>query len=221
MTSQTMPEPMRHARSPEPVPVRYELVVLAASAGGIQAIRTILAALPANFPLPIAVVQHRSAAAPSILATILGRATSLRVKNAEEGDALERATVYLAPPDAHLSIGADHRLHVGDGRRINFLRSSADPLIHSAAHALHGRVIAVVLTGSGRNGADALRDVKALGGIVLAQDQATSAHWGMPRAAIATGAVSYVLPLGDIAPMLTKLSTASVPAVDGQLEGRS
>ncbi len=209
MTSQMMPEPMRHSRSPEPVPVRYELVVLTASAGGIHAIRTILAALPANFPVPIAVVQHRTPTAPSILATILGRATALRVKNAEEGDALEARTVYLAPPDGHLGVGADHRLHVSDGRRINFLRSSADPLIRSAAHALSGRVIAVVLTGSGRNGADALRDVRALGGVVIAQDQATSQYWGMPQAAIATGAVNFVLPLDDIAPMLTKLATAA------------
>lgn len=187
---------------------RHKLVILAGSAGGIDATRTILATLPSNFPTPIAVLQHRSATAPSMLDKILARRCKLQVKNAEEGERFLPGTVYIAPAAEHLTIGHDRLFHFQDGTKINFLRSSADPLIHSAAHSLGGDVIAVILTGGGSNGSRSVRDVKALGGTVIAQDPATALHGAMPRAAIATGAVDYVLPLEDIGPMLIRLVTA-------------
>ena len=184
----------------------HELVVLAASAGGIGATKTILDALPVDFATPIAVLQHRSATAPSLLAKILGRGTARLVKDAEAGELIRRHTVYVAPTTAHLTVGPDRCFHFQDGRRVHFLRSAADPLIQSAAHSLGDRLIVVILTGGGRNGSNAVRDVKALGGTVIAQDPATAMHPGMPRAAIATGAVDYVLPLDEIAPMLVRLT---------------
>jgi two-component system, chemotaxis family, protein-glutamate methylesterase/glutaminase len=188
---------------------RHELVILAASAGGIEAISKILRALPASFPTPIAVLQHRSATAPSVLEKILGRQCKLRVKNAEPSEPFVPGTVYVAPAAEHLIVGADRRFHHRDGTRVHHLRSAADPLIRSAAHALGGNVIAVILTGSGRNGSESVRDVKALGGTVIAQDPATARHGAMPRAAIATGAVDYVLPLEEIGPMLVRLTSAA------------
>ena len=186
---------------------RHELVILAASAGGIEAIGKILEALPASFPTPIAVLQHRSPNAPSVLEKILGRRCKLRVKNAEPSESFVAGTVYIAPPDSHLIVGTDRCFHLRDGTRVNFLRSAADPLIRSAAHSLNGKVIAVILTGGGRNGTDGVRDVRALGGAVIAQDPLTALHSGMPRAAIATGAVDYVLPLEEIGPMLVRLTS--------------
>jgi chemotaxis response regulator CheB len=185
---------------------RYELVILAASAGGIDAIRRILDGLPSSFSTPIVVLQHRSPAAPSILDRILARHCTLRVKNAEAGEQLVAGTVYVAPSAEHLMVWPDGRFHFHDGTKIHFLRASADPLIRSAAHSLNGKVIAVILTGTGRNGTDAVRDVKALGGTVIAQDPASAEYNGMPSAAIATGAVDYILPLGEIGPMLVRLT---------------
>jgi two-component system chemotaxis response regulator CheB len=186
---------------------RHELVILAASAGGIEAISKILQTLPATFPTPIAVLQHRSPPAPSILEKILGRRCKLRVKNAEPSEPFVPGTVYVAPTAEHLIVGPDRRFHLQDGTRVHYLRSAADPLIRSAAHSLGGNVIAVILTGGGQNGSGSVRDVKALGGTVIAQDPATALHGAMPRAAIATGAVDYVLPLEEIAPMLVRLTS--------------
>ena len=194
--------------------VRPELVILAGSAGGIEAVTRILGALPVDFALPIAVLQHRSPVAPSVLPRILSRSTTLAVKEAEVGERFRPGTVYVAPATAHLVVSADRRFGLQDGRKVNFLRSAADPLIRSAAHALGGGVIVVILTGGGRNGTSGVRDVRALGGVVIAQDPATAMHPGMPRSAIATGVVDYVLPLEEIAPMLVQL-TSGEPDVDG------
>jgi two-component system chemotaxis response regulator CheB len=180
----------------------YELVVMAASAGGIQALGRVLGGLPATFPLPIAVVQHRSPQSPSVLDRVLQRGTRLRVKTAELGDSLQGGTVYVAPADQHLVIQADRTFGLSDGRRIRHVHSSANPLFESAAGVLGSRVIAVVLTGGGSDATDGVQAIKLRGGMVIAQDQATSQTFGMPGSAIATGAVDYILPLDQIAPAL-------------------
>lgn len=215
-----MTEPIR--AMPNAVPrdgaARHELVILAASAGGIEAISKILETLPASFPTPIAVLQHRSPTAPSILDKILGRRCKLRVKNAEPGEPFVPGTVYVAPTAEHLIVGPDRRFYHRDGMRVHHLRSAADPLIRSAAHALGGNVIAVILTGGGANGSGSVRDVKALGGTVIAQDPTTALHGAMPRAAIATGAVNYVLPLEAIGPMLVRLTSSAPNEEDSSKE---
>lgn len=185
---------------------RPGLVTFAASAGGIQAVSQILSALPRDFPLPIVLVLHRGASAPSALPRILARETLLDVKLAEEGATLEPSTVYVAPADRHVMIDEEYKLRLIDGRKIKFVSSSANPLLDSAAAVLHGKVIAVVLTGMGSNGTDGVQAVKSMGGVVIVQDPATAAHAGMPSAAIASGAVDYVLALEDIAPALVALA---------------
>jgi two-component system chemotaxis response regulator CheB len=196
----------------------YELVVLAASAGGIEALGRLLGALPPTFPVPIALVQHRSPHSPNLLDKVLQRRTPLRVKPVEPGEALRAGTVYVAPADHHLVLRADRRLGLTDGRKIRFLRSSANPLFESAADVLGSRVVAVVLTGGGSDATDGVQAVKSRGGIVIAQDRATSLTFGMPGAAIATGAVDYVLPLDHIAPFLCRLAgdgSAAPPVAAG------
>ena len=182
-----------------------DLVVIAASAGGIQALQEILSSLPAGFPVPIAVVQHRSRYLPNLLPQILGRKTPLAVKLVEEAEALRHGTVYVAPPHLHLTVGPDRALVLTDGRRIRHVLSSANPLFTSAAEVLGGRVVAVVLSGSGSDASDGVQAIKAAGGVVIAQDQATSKHFGMPGSAIATGCVDLVLPLEEIGPALIHL----------------
>jgi two-component system, chemotaxis family, protein-glutamate methylesterase/glutaminase len=185
---------------------RYELVTIAASAGGIQALWQVLSSLPVDFPLPIAIVQHRTARAPDRLASVLGRKTRLHVARAVEGEPLSAGRVYLAPPDAHLTVRPDKRFGFMDGRKIHHVRSSADPLMASAAASLGPHVLAVVLTGGDADASEGVKAVKAAGGTVIAQDEASSQCFGMPGAAIRTGAVDFILPLTEIGPMLVRLS---------------
>ena len=186
-------------------PGRYDLVTIAASAGGIEALSAILAALPADFPVPIAVVQHRTTRPPNLQAEVLGRRTRLAVKVAEESELMRSGTVYLAPPGLHLTVRSDKTVGLTNGTRIRHHLSSANPLFTTAAQALGGRVLAVVLTGGDRDATDGVQSVRACGGTVLAQDEATSALFAMPRSAIETGCVDAVLPLADIAPALVGL----------------
>ena len=116
-------------------------------------------------------------------------------------------TIFVAPPDGHLSLRFDRTFVVQDGRRINHLRCSANTLFESVAEVLGPGVVAVVLSGSGRNGAHGVAAIKARGGTVLVQNEATSAYFEMPSAAIQTGAVDYVLPVDEIASALVTLCT--------------
>lgn len=184
-------------------PASPGLVVIAASADGLVAISAILSKLPADFPIPIAIVLHRGET--SISDQILARRSKLQVKNAEEGERLSPGTVYLAPPRRHLVLRGNRKFHLMDGRQIKHLYSSANPLFESAAHAMKGRVIAVVLTGSGTDATDGVQTVKKLGGIVIAQDPVSATFVGMPAAAIATGVVDRILPLDDIPNTLVRL----------------
>jgi two-component system, chemotaxis family, protein-glutamate methylesterase/glutaminase len=185
----------------------YRLVVIAASAGGLAAITRVLGALPADFPLPIAVVQHVDPQHHSHVADILARRASLHVKLAEIGDRLVTGTIYVAPPDRHLEIQDEDLIALTQGQLVHYVRPSADRLFESAART--GPVIAVVLTGSGTDGTDGAVAVRAGGGTVIAQDEATAAFFGMPGAAIRAGAVDYVLPLAEIAPKLIELASRS------------
>ncbi|MFL5384467.1 MAG: chemotaxis protein CheB [Longimicrobiaceae bacterium] len=189
----------------------YRLVAIAASAGGLPVLREILGALPPGFALPVVVVQHRSVESPEVLPALLARATPLRVKTAEEGDALAAGTVYVAPVDRHVVVRPDGTLRLMDGSRIRYVRSSAEPLFQSAAYALDGRVIAVVLTGGGANGSHGVIAVAGTGGVVIVQDPDTAQQSGMPRAALATGVPARVLPAERIAPALLQLASATSP----------
>jgi len=191
------PVPLRHAP--------YDLVAMVASAGGVKALEAILSALPEDFPVPVALVQHRTTRDPNPLARVLSRHTALTVKMAKDGEMLLPATVYLANPGLHLVVQPDHTLGLRDGRRIRHVLSSGNPLFESAAAALGRRVIAVVLTGYDSDGTDGVQAVKRAGGVVLAQDEATSQAFGMPRSAIETGCVDQVLPLESIGPELVRL----------------
>lgn len=199
-------------REGPPLSARYDLIAFAASAGGLVALTRILAALPATLDVPIAIVLHRTAHRPQLLPRILARVTALHVKEAEEGEPLCPNTVYVAPPDLHLVVRADHTLQFTNGTRIKYVLSSANPLLESAARVLKNRVIAVVLTGGGSDGTDGVQAVKDVGGVVIAQTPEEAECTGMPTSAIQTGAVDYIVPIADIAPLLLRLTTRGTPA---------
>ena len=188
-----------------PNPPSPWLIVMAGSVGGIHAVKTVLAALPANLPAAVVVIQHRTQRHDDRLKEVLGRATPWPVRLAESGERIEAGHVYLSRADSHLTITPEHAFVYRDGSRIRFLRSSANPLFESAARVYDGHVIAVVLTGYGRDATDGVQGVKAHGGTVIAQDPATSEQWSMPQSAIQSGAVDYVLPLSAIGPALDDL----------------
>jgi two-component system chemotaxis response regulator CheB len=185
--------------------VEYKLVVIAASAGGLPALTRVLGALPRDFPLPVAVVQHLYPSRQSLVPQILGRSVLLDVKQAKDAETLQRGTVYVAPPDWHLEIERGDVVLLTRSAPVHYTRPAADRLFQTAASAL-GPVVAVILSGSGEDGTPGAIAVRAAGGVVIAQDQATSAFFGMPGAAIDAHAVDYVLPLEQIAGTLIELA---------------
>ncbi len=183
----------------------FDIVALAASAGGLRAVSQVIENLPANFPISIAIVQHLDPRHRSLMADILSRKTTLRVKQAEAGEQVAAGTVYIAPPDHHLLVNPDKTLALTQTELVHFLRPSADLLFDSVAASYRDRAIAVVLSGTGNDGAMGVEAIHKMGGTVIAQDEETSEFFGMPNAAIQTGIVDFVLPLPQVATALMSL----------------
>jgi two-component system chemotaxis response regulator CheB len=176
---------------------QLKVVALVGSAGAVRAFAAVLAGLPSDLEASLVVIMHLQPGHESLLASILSRSTDMPVRQAVGDDLLEPGHVYVAPPDAHLLV-ADGRLALDLGPPIHFLRPSADVLLASLAREVDGGALAVILSGSGSDGAAGVVAVKEAGGIVLAQDDEAE-YQGMPRAAVASGAVDHVLALEDIA----------------------
>jgi len=193
-------------RGPERSPPAFDIIAIAASAGGVNALTRLLGSLPANLGAIVVIVQHVDPHHRSLMPQVIGRQSPLPVVHAEEGALLEVDHVYLAPPDHHMLIKRKGILTLTDTELVNFVRPSADLLFESVAAAYGEHAIAVVLTGSGHDGALGVTAVKQRGGTVVAQDEASSEFFGMPSAAIKTGAVDYVLPLEEIASKLVTLT---------------
>jgi two-component system chemotaxis response regulator CheB len=187
--------------------LRFDVVAVAASAGGVAAVSALLAALPADFPAAILVVQHLDPMHRSHLVDILSRRTQLRVKQAEDGDVLCPSTVFVAPPGSHLEVGTDGTLRLTHGAAVNFVRPSADLLFRSVAERYGERAIAVVLTGEGHDAADGVRAIKERAGTVIVEEPGTAQHRSMPAAAIRAVPVDLVAPLDDISAALATLVT--------------
>ena len=185
----------------------FEIVALAASAGGLNALTHVLSALPADFPAALVVVQHLDRRHRSLMAEILAKRTQLHVKQAADNDRLAHGTAFIAPPNRHLLVNADGSLSLTQTELVHFVRPSADLLFESTAAAFGERAIAVVLSGTGSDGAMGVRAIKERGGTVIVQDDA-SEFGGMPQAARQAVAPDFVLPLDDIAPALRTLLAA-------------
>jgi len=186
----------------------FDIVALAASAGGLQALSCVLAGLPASFPAAGVVVQHLDPRHRSLIADILGRRTALKVREATEGDVLTPGVVFTAPPNRHLLVNPDATVSLSQSELVHFVRPSADLLFESVAASFRDRAIAVVLSGMGVDGAMGLRAVRKMGGTIIVQDEATSQFFGMPGAAIGTGTANFILPLDEIAAALSTLVTS-------------
>lgn len=193
-----------HATTP-PFAGRIEVVVLAASAGGIRALNTVLRGLPSAFPVPIIIVQHRGAGSTVELANAIGRNTTFLVKDADEGERMRRQVVYLAPANRHLVLAHDGSFAHSDGPKVKFSRPSADVLFASVAQRFGSGVLGVILTGADGDGADGAREIKARGGQVIAQDLESAEFVGMPWSAMAAHSVDFIVPLEKIGATIVAL----------------
>jgi two-component system chemotaxis response regulator CheB len=186
----------------------YRVLAVAASAGGIGALSTLLGGLPADLPVPVLIVQHLAPHYATSVDQVLGRRSRLPVQLAKDGRRIGPGTVYVAPPDHHLLAAPDETLRLTDTERINYVRPSADPLFASVAEVYGSAVIACVLTGAGRDGSAGVAEVKAHGGTVLVEDPETAWCRSMPEAALANCEPDAVLPLDALAPAIGRLLAA-------------
>ena len=188
---------------------RCELCVIGASTGGPIALHQILERIPAGFPMPIAIVQHMPAGFTGPFAERLSRLSRLQVSEAVEGDRLRSGRVLVAPAGRHLRITS--RLTVAlepepaDAKHI----PSVDVTMNSADRARPGRVLGILLTGMGQDGAEGMATIRASGGFTIGESEATCVVYGMPRAAEMRGAVECMLPLPEIVSFLERLGSLS------------
>ena len=172
-----------------------DVVGIAGSAGGIEALKELLGVLPADFPCPIVIAQHLGplASYKSVLHRVLRSKTALCVKWAEDGEFLRAGCVFLAPQDQHLEITPDRRVRLTQSGKVNGSRPAGDPLFASIAREYGARGAGVILSGCLWDGADGAYRIGAAGGRMLVQNRETSLMGDMPRAAIRTGAVHFEL----------------------------
>lgn len=183
----------------------HDIIVIGASAGGVEALVTLTRSLRRNLPAAVFVVLHIPAQSPSLLPDILNRAESLKAVQAKDGMKIEHGHIYVAPPDHHMLVERG-KVRVVHGPKENRHRPAVDPLFRSAALAYGPRVIGVILTGSLDDGTAGLLAVKRRGGIAIVQDPDESLYPGMPMNALANVEVDYTLPLFSIGPLLGQLA---------------
>lgn len=199
---------------PPHAPVR--IVAIGASTGGPQALREILGNLPADFPLPVVCVQHIGSDFLPELVAWLDEATPMQVRKASQGETPQAGTIYFAPEDVHLELDEAGRFDLSQAPLCDGHQPSVTVTMSAIARHFGADAVGVLLTGMGRDGADGMRDIASNGGVTIAQDEASSVVYGMPKEAVALGAVQHVLPLEQIAPALIALannrnSVSSVP----------
>ncbi len=194
-------------RGDERSPVLEGIVVVGASAGGLNALQHVLEGLPPTFPVPVVIVQHLDRQHRSLLAEILARHTEMPVEEAADGARLRAGTVTIAVPDRHLLVDPAGVLRLTKTELVHFVRPSIDLLFESAARSHGDACVGVVLSGTGRDGAAGADAIRQGGGAVVVQDPATAEFPAMPEAAIETGAADTILHLDAIAPALVRLVT--------------
>jgi two-component system, chemotaxis family, protein-glutamate methylesterase/glutaminase len=207
-----------------------EVVVIGLSTGGPAALELLLPRLPADFPVPVLIVQHMPKLFTGALAERLDKSCSLRVKEAYENAIIRPGTIWLAPGDAHMEVGPGNglmdrqegssggrssRVRLHQREPLNHCRPAVDYLFFSAARMYGASALALVMTGMGADGLDGARAVHERGGVVLAQDEASSAVWGMPGKVTEAGIASATLPLAEIAVVLKqRVSAGRLPKMD-------
>jgi two-component system chemotaxis response regulator CheB len=187
--------------------MQYDMVVIGASAGGLEAIARLLGQLPATFPLPVAIVQHRAPAPPEgDLAGIWGRATALPIADVEDKAPIQPGRVYVAPADYHLLVESRAVFALSTDPPVLYARPSIDVLFESAAETYGARVIGVILTGASADGSHGLKTIRDRGGCALVQEPTTAECAVMPRAALGATVANHVLGVEGLGRILVALA---------------
>lgn len=196
--------------SEKPAPTHRDIIVLGASAGGVQALCEVMSSLPPNLPAAVFVVLHIAAHGQSAMPSILSRAGCLPASHPEDGEPIVPGRVYVAPPDRHLTM-ENSTVCLSRNASENGHRPAVDVLFRSAARQYGRRVIAVVMTGNLDDGTAGLALVKRLGGVAVVQDPEDADYPSMPESAVAHVPVDHVVPLADIGSLLIDLVHEPLP----------
>jgi two-component system, chemotaxis family, protein-glutamate methylesterase/glutaminase len=202
-------------RRPAPIPPRaadrpqsrIDMVAIGTSTGGPNALTALLPQLPANFPVPIVIVQHMPPLFTRLLAERLNALSHLTVQEGRAGQKLQSGQVWIAPGDYHMTVsrnGPEFELGINHDAQENSCRPAVDVLFRSAAHSCGANVLAVVLTGMGADGTRGSAAVREAGGEVIAQDESSSVVWGMPGSVVAASLADGIYPLAGMAPELVR-----------------
>ncbi|MGB3225505.1 MAG: chemotaxis protein CheB [Desulforhopalus sp.] len=183
----------------------FKAVVLGVSAGGFHALPAVLSYLDRTLPVPVFIVQHLSPLSDTYLVEHLQDICQIEVKLAEDKEAPRPAVIYLAPPDYHLLIEADYSLALSMEDRVNYSRPSIDVLFESAAEVYFDTLIGVIMTGANTDGSKGLREIKRCGGITVVQAPETAEVDLMPRSAINSVEVDYIVPLDELGAFLNMM----------------
>lgn len=205
--AQVTPPHWRSSLIPQSTKMRPKVVAIGVSTGGPTALGEILPQLPAEFPLPILIVQHMPPLFTRLLAERLSSSCRLAVKEASQGDQVAAGKILIAPGDFHLKVAGDGGgacVYLDQSPPQNSCRPAVDALFSSIGKAYGGAAIAVILTGMGQDGLRGAEILKAQGASILAQDEASSVVWGMPGAVVNAGLADRVLPLDQVVPEILR-----------------
>lgn len=213
-----LPEPAKRLRITKPpllpvferppTAVAEKLVIIGSSTGGPKALEGVFASIPANLPAAMVVVQHMPKDFTRSFAERLNSLCPFPVKEASDGDLVENGKVLIAPGDYHLTITNERRIKLNQDERVMFLRPAIDVTMEGLPAVYGKKIIGVILTGMGRDGAKGMAEIKNAGGITIAQDRSTSTIYSMPRVVAEEGNADYILPLDQIGRVITELISA-------------
>ncbi len=183
-----------------------QAITIGSSAGGIEALKSLLVHVPKGFSGCILVVQHLGTRAPATLVNFFSQVCTAPVKEMEDKAFIEAGTIYFAPPGYHALVESDYSFSLSVDDAVNFARPSIDVLMESVADVYRDKAAGIILTGANHDGAEGLKAIKEAGGITMVQDPATASFSSMPEAAIETQKPDFILTLPQIAGMLQSWS---------------
>lgn len=184
----------------------FKLIVIGASQGGFEALKTVLSPLPSDFSVPIVVVRHQLYDSDDYIIYALSKICLLNIKYAEDNEIALSGCVYLAPPDKHLLINNDGRLVLSESKKVNYSRPAIDPLFESAAEYFKDQLLAIILTGANNDGVQGLVKVKKRRGTIIIQDPDSAESNIMPKASLAKVKPDHLIWLNQIGPLMWNLT---------------
>lgn len=184
---------------------KYQAIAIGASAGGLYALATLFEQLPADYTIPVMVVQHRAKDQRDLLEEVLQHKCKITVKQADEKEKIKSGFVYIAPPGYHLLIEQDQTFSLSSDEHVSFSKPSIDVFFESAAEVFRNRLVGIILTGANKDGAAGITIIKKYGGLTIAQFPQEAQYPYMPQAAIDMGGVNCIRTLKEIQKFLYEL----------------